>query len=81
MCSGGGLVVGSGRVDDLYGEEPPAAARKSLQSFVANLRREINREDEILVGRRPGYVIEAGSDHIDVLRFDDLLRRIGFPEG
>jgi WD40 repeat protein/DNA-binding SARP family transcriptional activator len=69
-------VVSTDRlVDDLYGEEPPAAARKSLQSFVANLRREINREDEILVGRRPGYVIEAGSDHIDVLRFDDLLER------
>ena len=69
-------VVSTDRlVDDLYGDEPPAAARKSLQSFVANLRREINREDEILIGRRPGYLLEAGSDLIDALRFDDLLER------
>ena len=40
-----------------------------------NLRREINREQEIVLGQRPGYVVKADSRHIDALHFEDLLQR------
>jgi len=69
-------VVSTDRMlDDLYGEDLPAAARKSLQSFVANLRREVNQEQEIILGQRPGYLIKAESSQIDALHFEDLVRR------
>ncbi len=30
-------------IDELYGDEPPEAARKSLQSYIANLRKALKQ--------------------------------------
>ena len=57
-------------IDELYGESPPDAARKSLQSYVANLRTAINIDDELLRGRSPGYSLVVESGRVDALRFE-----------
>ncbi len=49
------LLVAGGRpvsierlIDDLYGEDPPATARKSVQVHVSNLRRSLDRAEAII---------------------------------
>lgn len=60
-------------VDELYGEEPPDAARKSLQSYIANLRKAVNASAELLQGRPPGYMLEVDSSQVDALVFERLV--------
>ena len=60
-------------IDELYGDQPPESARKSLQSFIANLRKAVNIESELLQGRRPGYVLEVDSSQVDALVFERLV--------
>lgn len=60
-------------IDELYGEVPPEAARKSLQSYVANLRKAVNVGSEMLRGRPPGYVLEVESRHVDALHFESQV--------
>ncbi len=62
-------------IDELYGDEPPDAARKSLQSYVANLRKAVNRDDELLQGRPPGYLIAVDSSQVDALEFERVVLR------
>ena len=62
-------------IDELYGDEPPDAARKSLQSYVANLRKAVNIERELLQGRPPGYVLEVESSQVDALVFERLVHQ------
>jgi WD40 repeat protein/DNA-binding SARP family transcriptional activator len=64
-------------IDELYGDEPPEAARKSLQSYIANLRKAVNIEQELLQGRSPGYVLEVDSSQVDALVFKRLVHRAG----
>jgi DNA-binding SARP family transcriptional activator/ABC-type glycerol-3-phosphate transport system substrate-binding protein len=55
-------------IDALWGEEPPATARNTLQTHVKNLRRAIG------AGRirraSAGYLLEVGPDEVDLLRFE-----------
>jgi WD40 repeat protein/DNA-binding SARP family transcriptional activator len=76
------LLVGANKVvttdrliDELYGEDPPHAARKSLQSYVANLRKAVNVEGELLRGQHPGYLLEVDSSQVDALVFERLVQR------
>lgn len=62
-------------IDEVYGDEPPDAARKSLQSYVANLRKALNKHHELLQGRPPGYVLEVDSSHVDALAFERLVHQ------
>jgi DNA-binding SARP family transcriptional activator len=57
-------------VDELWGETPPATARKSLQVRVATLRRLL--PDGVLVTRGGSYVIEVERDQLDLHRFERL---------
>lgn len=57
-------------VDDVWGEEPPATALKSLQTYVSRLRK-------ILVGdaiatRPRGYLLHTAPGEIDAERFERL---------
>ncbi|HEX5937547.1 MAG TPA: extracellular solute-binding protein [Actinomycetota bacterium] len=60
-------------IERVWDEDPPRAARNTIQSYVSHLRAEL-RPDRI-EGRSPGYVIHAEADELDVLRFEQLLRR------
>jgi WD40 repeat protein/DNA-binding SARP family transcriptional activator/energy-coupling factor transporter ATP-binding protein EcfA2 len=58
-------------VDQVWGEEPPDAARSALQAYVSRLRRSLGPGR--LQGRPPGYVLRAEPDEVDVLQFEDLV--------
>ncbi len=74
------LLVGAGRevsidrlIDDLWGDAPPASARKTVQAHVARLRGALNADGEILRGTGDGYIVHVDDDQLDVRRFDRLV--------
>src|SRR5918996_1613520 len=59
-------------IDEVWGDEPPAAARNVLQTYVSRLRKALGAGR---LERRPGgYVLHAGADEIDARRFETLVR-------
>jgi WD40 repeat protein/DNA-binding SARP family transcriptional activator/tRNA A-37 threonylcarbamoyl transferase component Bud32 len=58
-------------IDQVWGEEPPEAARSALQAYVSRLRRSLGPGR--LQGRPPGYLLGAALEEVDVLRFEDLV--------
>ena len=60
-------------IERVWDEEPPRAARNTIQSYVSHLRAALGPDR--IEGRSPGYVIHAEPDELDVLRFEQFLRR------
>ncbi|MGZ5353982.1 MAG: extracellular solute-binding protein [Actinomycetota bacterium] len=58
-------------IDLVWGDDPPEAARNSLQSYVSHLRKALGAER--LEGRSPGYVLHVSLDELDAARFEGLL--------
>lgn len=84
LIAAGGRVVSVARLtDELWGENPPAKARVSLQSYVANLRKalephRISRSPaRVLVTRPPGYALVLPVGTVDALRFERLVASTG----
>jgi DNA-binding SARP family transcriptional activator/DNA-binding CsgD family transcriptional regulator len=82
------LVVEAGHVvpvdrliDLLWRDEPPAAAIASVQAYISQLRRVLEpgrtarAPARVLVTQDPGYVLRAGDDQVDALRFQALARQ------
>ena len=82
------LVAAEGRpvsvphlVDQIWGEEPPARAEASLQSYVARLRKELEparraRATTDRLRTHPGgYSLAVEAADVDARRFADLVRR------
>ncbi len=58
-------------IDELWGDEPPARATKTLQVYVSQLRKELGPER--LLTRAPGYELRVAEDELDVDRFENLV--------
>lgn len=58
-------------IDELWGDSPPATARKSVQVRVAGLRRAL-RGDALLT-RGDGYLVRLEPNQLDLHRFEQLL--------
>src|SRR3990172_7601565 len=72
------LVSAETLIDEIWGEEPPDAARGSLHSYVSHLKKALGAER--LISRPPGYVLRVASDELDAARFETLAeqaRRLG----
>ena len=68
-----GHVVGADAlVDTLWGDTPPATARKTLQTYVSNLRRTVGFD--VLVTEGAGYRLRVDADAVDVWRFRTLIQ-------
>ncbi|MEQ1787104.1 MAG: BTAD domain-containing putative transcriptional regulator [Acidimicrobiales bacterium] len=68
-----GQVVPTDRlVDALWGEDPPAAVRNSLQGLVSKLRRVLGSADLVAM-RGEGYALELPGGAIDVHRFEQIV--------
>ena len=74
------LLLNAGRttptarlIDDVWGDDPPEAARNSLQSYVSHLRKALGASRIRSVGG--GYVLLAESDEIDSRRFEASIDR------
>jgi DNA-binding SARP family transcriptional activator len=65
-------VVSSDRlIDELWGEDAPATAAKTLQVYVSNLRKVLR--EGLLLTRAGGYVLQTESAEIDLNRFRVLV--------
>jgi DNA-binding SARP family transcriptional activator/WD40 repeat protein len=65
-------------IDELWGEQPPAAAAKALQAHIWRLRRALadgtgDGSDGLLVTRQHGYQLELDPDRLDAHRFERLV--------
>lgn len=80
----GSVVPVSTLVDELWQERPPASARTTLQTYILQLRRLIEaalpdessraRAKQILVTRFDGYLLDICPSHVDVQRYDSMVR-------
>ncbi|GAA2992828.1 hypothetical protein Sfulv_03450 [Streptomyces fulvorobeus] len=81
LVNAGQVVSLSSLVDNIWGDRPPGQAVTTLQSYISRLRRLV--ADRPLSGgvqlqlrhRSPGYVLTVPPEHVDVLRFEQAVRR------
>ncbi len=73
------LVPADTLIEEIWGEEPPEAARSALQAYVSRLRKALG--DGRIEGRPPGYVLRTESDEVDATRFESLVQRAADHEG
>lgn len=67
-----GSVVSLDRiVEDLWGDDSPATARHMVAVYVSTLRKTLG--SDIVLTRRPGYLLQVGPEHVDADRFQRLL--------
>src|SRR5947209_10829049 len=65
-------VVSSDRlIDELWGEDVPPTAAKTVQVFVSRLRKALG--DDVLFTRAPGYLLRVDPGSLDLQRFEELL--------
>ena len=57
-------------IDDLWGDDVPETARKMVQIFVSQLRKQL--PDGLLYTRAPGYLVELDGHSLDLRRFEEL---------
>jgi YVTN family beta-propeller protein len=67
----GEVVLRDRVIDELWGEQVPASAAKSVQVYVSNLRKALG--DGLVVTRGGGYVLETGPVQVDCDRFESLV--------
>lgn len=79
------LVLGANRVvpvstiiDGLWGDEPNDRAASTVQVYISNLRKLFEphtraRGRDLIVTQRPGYLLAADEDELDLLRLERLL--------
>jgi WD40 repeat protein/serine/threonine protein kinase/DNA-binding SARP family transcriptional activator len=59
-------------IDDVWGDEPPETAKRTLHTYVSRLRSVLGAN--AIASRSPGYVLQVEPDEVDALRFEELLR-------
>jgi DNA-binding SARP family transcriptional activator/pimeloyl-ACP methyl ester carboxylesterase len=59
-------------IEALWGDEPPAGARKTLQTYVWNLRQTLG--PDVIATEPPGYRLCIAADDVDVETFRSLVR-------
>ncbi|HEY3587939.1 MAG TPA: BTAD domain-containing putative transcriptional regulator, partial [Myxococcaceae bacterium] len=74
-----GEVVSADRlIDQLWQGEPTGGAAATLQTYIRDLRRMLDptrragAASEVLVTRRPGYLLQVGPESLDAWRFQRL---------
>lgn len=60
-------------MEHLWGEQPPATARKNTQLYALRLRR-ILGDESVIETRSDGYALRLRPDQLDLLRFRQLIR-------
>jgi DNA-binding SARP family transcriptional activator/predicted ATPase len=67
----GSAVTTSELIDAVWGDDPPASATKTLQTYVSALRREFG--DEFITTEAGGYSLGPAVDHVDAVEFDEAV--------
>jgi YVTN family beta-propeller protein len=63
-------------VDRLWGQHPPAGAQHTLEVYVSRLRKALEPAAgcQVVLTRPGAYLLRAAGEHIDVRRFERLVR-------
>ena len=70
IVANAGQVVSTDRIiEGTWGEEPPSGARRSLHTYVSNLRGELG---DVIAREGEGYVLTVEREAVDWTRFEDL---------
>src|SRR3954453_10078205 len=69
LAAGGRVVTADAIADALWGDERPAAALGTLQSYVSRLRRRFAGTTTELLWDEPGYRLTTGDAAVDFRRF------------
>jgi SARP family transcriptional regulator, regulator of embCAB operon len=70
------LVAADQLITEIWGDRPPRRAMAGLHVYISELRKFLNRPgqaDNRIVTKPPGYVLNLGSDEIDVHLFLNLI--------
>jgi DNA-binding SARP family transcriptional activator len=71
-------VVSSDRLlDELWGDDQPAARGTALRVRVSQLRKALGSEGRRIVTQAPGYVLRLERHQLDLARFEDLVADSG----
>ncbi|MFI9387645.1 BTAD domain-containing putative transcriptional regulator [Kutzneria sp. NPDC052558] len=65
-------------INELWGKNPPRRATAGLHVYISQLRRflaDMVARPDSLVTRAPGYLLQVGSDELDLLVFRRLVQR------
>jgi predicted ATPase/DNA-binding SARP family transcriptional activator len=72
-----GRVVSVDRlIDDVWADQPPATARKSLQKYVSELRRALPQS--VVKTTAAGYLLDVPPEDVDARRFERLVAEADF---
>ncbi|MCA1825034.1 MAG: AAA family ATPase, partial [Frankia sp.] len=81
LARSGQVVSADSLIDALWGDDVPRTAEKTLQAYVARLRRTLEPQrgageaPQLLVTEADGYAIRADPDDVDAQRFAALVAR------
>jgi SARP family transcriptional regulator, regulator of embCAB operon len=70
------LVTADQLIAEIWGDRPPRRATAGLHVYISELRKFLSRNDDAdsrIVTRPPGYVLNVGSDEIDLRTYLDLV--------
>lgn len=74
ILNAGRVVAISTLIDDLWGDDPPATAGHTVETYVSRIRQALRAVGiDGLDTRPPGYVLAARPEDVDVLRFKELV--------
>jgi DNA-binding SARP family transcriptional activator/ABC-type glycerol-3-phosphate transport system substrate-binding protein len=73
------VVSADALIDLVWNEDPPPAARSTLQGYVSHLRKAFGPDR--LVGRPPGYVLSLDAGELDAAQFEALIREARASDG
>jgi DNA-binding SARP family transcriptional activator/tetratricopeptide (TPR) repeat protein len=77
LLRAGTVVPADALAEAVWDGAPPTGAETTLRSHVMRLRRVLGPAGARVVTRCPGYLIEAGEQEVDLLRFRRLYREGG----
>jgi DNA-binding SARP family transcriptional activator len=78
LAAGGRVITAEALVDILWGEDPPASAPGTLQSYISRLRRALEPDRtrgagaRVLLWEPPGYRLAVDAGDVDFRRFEAL---------
>ena len=78
LAASGRVVTAESLIDVMWGDDPPASAPGTLQSYVSRLRRELEpdrargTDARLLLWEPPGYRLAASAGDVDFRRFEAL---------
>ncbi|MFI6323674.1 BTAD domain-containing putative transcriptional regulator [Nonomuraea sp. NPDC050556] len=62
-------------IDELWGDRPPASAVTTMQTYIYQLRKELNRDTERLITKPPGYLLRLDGDEFDARVCEQMIDR------